>query len=361
MANNLVHCQRYPISGWALKILYVLLALLAIVQPVYAQKAAPKSSEKADNEFFDLIRDRNTLDSRCSEAFKNKRSDGLNQACDFVKYERDNAASDALAHDGAKLAHDCEATDLVDQKAPLRRACVSYMSAFSTALGKQLADDAEAYAIVCDSDGDGHINDQPYLISTICGKSANILVARIVLKLLEDPFKLDVDCNLIPEDKMTHALSNACSERAEQKFNAEIILFVNDQTAFEKACAIYGQKLGKRLRNFPNSGEKEMQCEIVYRLKKNLNIRTTAAAKGLKCFDDREDSLDPLKCVSMSRYAEAKAKERSVEIKSDTSIFDENSSLSVEAHRRAAALIAKAKTDRTFLDELPFLAQFIPE
>jgi hypothetical protein len=306
-------------------------------------------TEAAITESVDLEQDPAALAARCAATSQPTRGKGLAMACDSLQRQKDEKAAAALVKDGPALAAACAATPEADQKGPLFYACISFRQALESALGDALAGDDQAWAILCPGGAEAVLEDRDSSVSGGCGSAGRVRKDREVEALLADPAKIDARCASTPRDDMPIVLFSACLERESRKRDARIEHLAGDEAAFGRDCGRFRQAIAQS----PDSGDggEEEICRNAYNLRENRKARAAAEAKGLTCWEDVIYSPDRPRCVPRAEYEAERARNLA-----DTPLddgFEENSSLLSAARVRAAAIVAKAKADRTYPKRRP--------
>ena len=295
------------------------------------------------------------LDAKCAQVSVAKRSKGLGFACDALSFKQDGLAGDTLAQDGAALAKACEATPADKRNGALLRGCSSYTIASTGALEVALADDPEAFAILCPPSEAEVFEDEAEWVALACSGAARALGERAMDKLLLDTPALDARCAVLGRnDYSDQALNGACFKR---KLNLESELeekLASDPVAFAATCGKL--KLDTRVDFESPQADTIMRCRDAQRRRDLRNIEAEERAKGLECFGEPEDRV----CSTPDERAAGEARrEASKDVDSlgpqpgGPSEFDDNSSLSQAARKRAAAVIAQAKRDKTYPKRQP--------
>jgi hypothetical protein len=296
-----------------------------------AQSAA--TMKRAD----ELAKNPVALAQACAATMPDKRGDVLGLACFSV----DDAAGKKMAQDGPALAAACEATADDAQSGALRAGCISYDIARSSALEQQLIDDDAAYGILCPGGGDVEVPDRASWLSLACSGADRGREEAARDRLLADPIALDAQCAKIPRSDQTGALFAACLERSSARDRADEDRLATDPAAFTARCGKFKRQLAKSVDM--DDSDDLMRCRNAKEARERKIQKAKDDAAGLDCFEaiDGEARTCTPKQPASSPVVDA------------TGIFDDASSLSVEARKRAAAVIVRAKADRTYPKRRP--------
>jgi hypothetical protein len=304
-------------------------------------------TDAAITESLKLSEDPDALAARCA-ATNRKGGTGEAMACQSLQDRKDEKAAAALVRDSPALAAACEARPDDGRKGPLFYACNSFEQALESALGEALAADDVAWAILCPGGSEAYLEDRDSHVSAGCDIAGRTRKDREAEALLADPGKLDAGCANTPRDDMAILLFSACLERDSRKRTARIEHLAGDETAFSQACGRFGQAI---LKSPGSGGEEEEICRNAYNLRENSKARAEAEAKGLACWEDVIYSPDRPRCVPRAEYEAERARNLAENQFDDR--FEEGSSLTSAARVRAAAIVAKARTDRTYPKRRP--------
>jgi hypothetical protein len=304
-------------------------------------------TDDAITESLELTRDPDALAARCA-ATDRRRAKGVAMACQSLQDRKDEKAAAALVSDGTALAAACAATPDDGRKGPLFYACNSFEQALDSALGDALATDDGAWEVLCPGGSETNLEDRDSHVSAGCDIAGRTRKDREAEALLADPGKLDASCADTPRDDMSIALFSACLERDSRKRTARVEHLAGDEAAFSQACEPFRQAL---LKSPGSGGEEEEICRNAYNLRENSKARAAAEAKGLACWEDVIYSPDRPRCVPRAEYEAERARNRADSQFDDR--FEEGSSLTSAARVRAAAIVAKARTDRTYPKRRP--------
>jgi hypothetical protein len=284
-----------------------------------------------------LQRDPVALARACANTMPDKRGEALSLACSSA----DEAAGNKLALDGPKLAASCDATTDATRSGALRTACSAYETALTSAVKEKLVDDEAAYAILCPGGGDVAVPDRAMWMSLACSGADGARSDAARDRLLADPVALDARCAKTSRDDQTGALFAACLERSSLREGAEVDRLANDPKAFTARCGMFKRQLERSISL--DDSDDLMRC----RNAKDARERKLQQAKDDAAGVDCSDSIDgPGRDCTPKHPAP-------IPVPEGSSIFDEGSSLSVEARKRAAEVIAKAKADRTYPKRRP--------
>jgi hypothetical protein len=318
------------------------------------RQAAAEAEQKAVDESLVLREDPAALDRACAATPDSQRARALAMACESAAYERDTAAGKVLARDGPRLAAACEATPQNEQKGALRSGCISYDIALGSAVEAILDEDDAAYAILCPGGGDAHVEDRAPGISQACHGAARSRNDRAVDLLLADPAALDARCSTTPDEQRQLPLAIACMRRGSDLQDAERDRLAADDSAFASKCGRFRQQLSKPRDHGVEADESDVVslCRSVQDRRDDGRSETAAdrtrsqdaadAGKDLRVFDVDEYPLPT------AEAADEPAPGVDSEEDPDLGMFEETSSLSVEARVRAAEIVAKAKAEGTY-------------
>lgn len=314
-----------------------------------------KESNTAFTETTRLHENPQERDRLCAATPEDKRSKGLAMACEMVERERDERAASEMVKDGEKVATLCEATREDALKGANFYACNSYGVVFESALGRLIADDDAAFAILC-PEGDREsmdIRGRYHRVSSACGSAQTKRRDRKVEAVLSDRAKSDALCTATPENKWTGDAIDICYAWQSRRRTETIERLATDANAFAQECGRFA-KTNSAGNEAHLEGPQE-NCNRAYRQRENTRAREEAEPKGLRCFHDAIYSPDRPRCVPVAQYeAEMRpATSPSDPFDKDFSVLDESSSLSQAARIRAADLIAQAKRDKTYPKKRP--------
>ena len=328
------------------------------------RKAAAEAEEKAFEESQVLQEDPVALDRACAATPEARRGRALAMACDSVAFERDTAAGKVLARDGPRLAAACEATPQNEQKGALGAGCTYYDTALTSAIEHILDEDDGAYAILCPGGGDAQVEDRAPRISLACHGAARRRTGRAVDRMLADPAALDARCSATPDQQRQLPLAIACMRRRSDRENAELDLedaererLAADDSAFASKCGRFKSQLS-RPRDHSVEGDESDDLSFCRSVQDQRDGGRSEAAgdraqpQGMEDADLRvfEIEDDPAPGIDM---ADEPPPGEDSEEDPDFGMFEETSSLSVEARARAAAIVAKAKAEGTYPKRRP--------
>ena len=315
-----------------------------------------KDDQTAFDESYKLKQDLAGLRTKCTATLETKRSKGLKFACDDLRFKEDSIAGDKLAQDGPALAAACEATPKAQRGGPLLAACTGYEGASTSALGKKLRDDPEAYAILCKGQEGDHWADEAYWVVSACDETARALVDRDEAKLMLDLPALDKACAAKRQDDYSNpGLGSACFQRKLDLDNELEKKLAADPSAFAALCGKFDLKAEV---DYDSDKFGTVQtCRDAKRRHDISVLETKERAKGLDCIGEPEDRM----CSAPADIAADEARREASKgidtldplASGDGSEFDDNSSLSQAARKRAAAVIAQAKRDKTYPKRQP--------
>ena len=330
------------------------------------RKAAAEAEEKAFEESLVLQEDPAALDRACAATPESQRGRALAMACDSAAFERDTAAGKLLARDGPRLAAACEATPQNEQKGALLSGCISYDIALGSAIERILDEDDGAYDILCPGGGDAQVEDRAPRISLACHGAARRRTDKAVDHMLADPAALDARCSATLDRQRQLPLAIACMRRRSDLENAELDLedaererLAGDDSAFASKCGRFKGELSKP-RDYGVEGDESDDLSFCRSVQDQRDggrseaagdraqSQETGNADGDIRIFDVEDV--PVPAIDMSDEPVPGGDE---EEDPDFGMFEETSSLSVEARTRAAAIVAKAKADGTYPKRRP--------
>lgn len=290
------------------------------------------------------------LAARCDVTQGSEREAALRLACESLQDDRDRISGNRMAQDGPALAAACEATPTEHRSGALEQGCNNYQQALSRALGDILPDDPQALRIVCPGGEDDEGSGVPIHHSSACFGAFSTLKERRKEAMLADP-AIALRCFHAREEETSPdyaLLLDACSRLEDDRRQAAIARLASDSATFEAACGRFA-RTNKSGNDIYGLTEAQEQCRRAWRLRENTRARQAAEATGLKCFTDAIYSPERPRCVSLAEYEREMAPIASgAPNPYDLSFLDDGSSLMVEAQRRAAALIGKAKTEGKF-------------
>lgn len=328
-------------------------------EPTKAACKVRRDAATKDSDDFEaamrLRDDPAALDTRCAATPPDERDGALTKACDYAQDDRDQAAGEDMTQDGARLSADCDATPDDKRSGALSHGCVSLDIATQSALGKQLADDPAAYAIFCPGRRGGDIADRSEMADRGCMNADWALKAREEAALVADPGRLDGYCSAKDKEGYTQSradidyevLLSACSTLERNRRDAEIDRLATESAAFDAQCGGY-RKTNSAGNEVYGLTEAQERCRRAWRLRENRRVQADADAKGLKCFGDVIYSPERPRCVSAARYEEEMAGDTLPAGRAaapNLSKFDEGSSLMQVARVRAAAIVARGKSE----------------
>ena len=336
------------------------------------------ASQAASDEAVALEEHPKELDQRCAATPPASRSAGLAQACKTLQDHRDELAGADLVKDGAKLAAACETTPEKEWKGPLFHACISYGVALESALGTAIAADDAAWNLLCPGGGDHFIEDRSRRISGACSSAEREREEMQTKRLLADPATLAAQCNVRPRTKLPSPVFRACLERDSQRDLRQISIrsqqrtarverLAGDAAAFTRECARFPHKAAAP-RPAPTDADALMLdiedpvargdndhdiCENAYNLRENRAVEAAGKAKGLLCVSIEPYGPDRPVCETEAEFATRAERFNAISGAPHDDRFDENSSLSIAARARAAAIIARAKAEGTYPKRKP--------
>lgn len=323
------------------------------------RKAAAEAENKALEESLVLQEDPAALDRACAATPESRRGRALAMACDSVAFERDTAAGKVLARDGPQLAAACEATPQNEQKGPLRSGCISYDMALSSALEQILDEDDGAYDILCPGSGDAHVEDRAPRISQACEGAARSRNEKAIAIMLADPAALDARCSATPDEQRQLPLAIACLRRGSDLENAELDRLSADESAFASKCGRFKSQLSTP-RDYSLEGDESDDLSFCRRVQDQRDRERTPTDGDRSQPQETGDADNDLRIYDVEEYpvptveaAGEPAAGADSEEDPDLGMFEETSSLSVEARARAAAIVAKAKADGTYPKRRP--------
>jgi len=309
------------------------------------RKASADAEEAAFGEAMRIGEDPAERDRLCAATPEDRRSAGLAQACDFAKSDRDEAEGRALAMQGQGTAARCEATPENERDGPLRFACVSYDILVESRLGRMLAADEDAYAILCGGDGEHDYPDRDARVGLACQSASRDRTDRAVEKLLEDGAALDARCASVGDDETDVALYIACSNREKARQGARIEKLATDDAAYRRECARFGDKARDLLAG--DASETEIVCDHA-RYRRNHPQDT---GKGWTVYAPLDtidvEEADPATNAAVAAAGEAAEAARAALVEMNPALRD-GSGLDVAAHAAATSIIATAKAEKTY-------------
>ncbi|NML04196.1 hypothetical protein [Sphingomonas sp. G-3-2-10] len=312
------------------------------------------ASEAAIEESIALRRDPAGLAARCAATAERARSRGLAMACEAQQDARDEAAADELVTDGPALAAACDATPETGRKGPLFHACISYGISLESELAEAIARDDDAWAVLCPGGEDVEVEDRNSHVSAACGSAGRLRHDHAVEALLADPVALDAQCRTTPEDARSFLLGSACQGRETQKQVARIDLLATDAAAFARECGRYRGRIAASKQMSGDDKEEEV-CRWAHNLRENRKVIADAQAQGLICSPETLYTPFRPRCVTKADHDAEQAREMAIpevrRLRDDR--FAEDSSLSKAARARAAAIVARAKEDRSYPKRRP--------
>jgi hypothetical protein len=305
------------------------------------------------------------LVASCAATPEEKRGKGLAMACDGLQRDRDEAAGAVLAKDGPKLAATCEATPEADQKGALRFGCSSYRIVLESELGSAIANDKAAWAILCPGGGDATPDDRDRHVAAACmmarGERDMSGIVAGSRRLAAAPPKVEIKCPTDQDADGATSLFIACPSVGWQKRYARIRLLENDDAVFAHDCAHMPPPKPR-----PTSAQDQVffdleeavddgsdVCRDAYDFRENRKAEAAGKANGLMCWPG--SGRERPRCVLPADYAaeEARTAQEQAAQRARTEMLDHDSSLSIEARARAAALIASAKVAGTYPKRRP--------
>jgi hypothetical protein len=296
------------------------------------------------------------LDKACAATPEDKRSKGLQWGCENRQRRRDEAEAIELVKDGDKTALACEAGREEDRNGVLLTACISYTGVLEDELGRALADDDLAWSVICPN-GDNQSYSYPdrwHVASSGCRNARDTRKNRAVEAMLGDRAKIDATCAMTPQEKMHGLLFDACLEHNSRRRTETIARLATVPADFERMCARHG-KTNSAGNDAAGLSEEQGVCRSAWRLRENTRAKAEAEAKGLKCFSVAVYGPDRPRCVSPAAFEQAMkpGPEFALAPVNNMDYFAEHSSLRRAARTRAAAIIAKAKVDRSYPKRKP--------
>jgi hypothetical protein len=231
--------------------------------------------------------------------------------------------------------------------------------ALSSAIEQILDEDDGAYAILCPGGGDAHVGDRSPGISEACHGAARSRNDRTVDQMLADPAALDARCSATPDEQRQLPLAIACMRRDSDLENAERERLAADDSAFASKCGRFKRELSTP-RDYGVEGEESdalSMCRSVQDRRDGGRSEATGdrapppetgdAGKDLRIFDVEEYPVPAVEA------AEEPVSGVDSEEDAEFGMFEETSSLSIEAQARAAAIVAKAKAEGTYPKRRP--------
>jgi len=313
--------------------------------------------ERDREEVYELRGDIPALTRKCAAVPPSQRGGALTAACEILQEALDRIAASELTKDGPALAEKCDASDEESRDEVLRYACLNYAIAKEVALGVQLMDDPEAFALLCPEEATGDEAEEESWMSSVCGDSERTLKYRAKQPLLSELIALARLCahekDATKGNTRNRVVSfGACFGYEIAKEHAAIANLASDGAAFDRACGKF-RKTNSSGNGVYGLSEAQEECRRAWRLRENDKARAAAEAKGLKCFNITTHSPNRPRCVSPEEYARkvAPAVDDGPD-PFDLSHLNEGSSLMEVAHVRAAAIIAEAKRIGRRPDEL---------
>ena len=231
--------------------------------------------------------------------------------------ERDSLAGAALAKDGPKLAAACESTPQSARYGPLQSACLIYEHALVSSLAEAMSKDDSAFAILCPGGGLDFPEDRASIFRWTCAEAVGWRDGLAAERLLADPAALDVRCAAVPDRERDGGLGEACQKRSWAVEEAALKRVADDPKAFASRCGRFARELSVPDDFSGNASDELRYCR---------RIKDLRDGKGPRPPTEEDESL--------GAYAQ-------------------NSSVSIEARARAAAIIAKAKAERTYPKRRP--------
>lgn len=300
--------------------------------------------EAAMNEALALEQHPEELARRCAATPPAGRGAGLAQACDALQDHQDELAAIDLVKDGAKLAAACEATPENQWKGPMRDGCISYTTALESELGTAIAADDAAWNILCPGGGDRFIEDRDSHVGSACSSAARERSER----------------------DSGHERELQQEDLRIQQRNARIEHFATDAAAFARTCARFPHKAAPAHQAstgadamvvddeaaIPLGDNDHDICENAYNLRENRAVEAAGKAKGLICSSGIPYGTQRPTCVTPAEAAASQPGGLNPFGPSDDR-FDDDSSLSIAARARAAAIIARAKAEGTYPKRKP--------
>lgn len=323
------------------------------------REAERKRSAREDEDAFAELdrwrKDVDGLDKACAATPEDKRSKGLQMGCESRQARRDETEAAEFVKDGGRAAAACEAAREDEHEGVLLYACMDYGIVLEEELGRALADDDLAWSIICPKgDNEGYsYPDRWHIASSGCRNARETRKNRAVEAMLADPAKIDATCAMTPEEKMHGLLFSACLERNSRRRTETIEQLATKPADFDQMCARYAKTNSAGNDVFIKEDEQEV-CRRAWRLRENTRAKVEAEAKGLKCFGGGAYGPDRPRCVSPEQFEKDMKPTPSPFLPvNNMDYFAEDSSLRLTARARAAAIIAKAKADKTFPKKRP--------
>lgn len=325
-----------------------------------------EDNDEAAREAARLAVNKAGLAAKCAAMKAAKQDRALELACAAEQDDKDQIDGNALVKNGPKLAADCEASRADQRKGALYYACGTYNQALGDALASLMLEDDAAFAIICPGDIEAEVPGRADFADSACSAAHSARNDRAEERLVADPAKLDPLCTTKTEDGyiaeqagIDHGvLVGACSTLESNRETAENEKLATDVAAFSQTCDRYRKtnSSGNEV-NLDWKSEQE-KCRSAWRLRENTRTKTDAEAKGLHCFSNVIYSPKRPRCVTKAEYDREMAPSPDTAFPSvDLSWLDDDSSLMTEARTRAAAIIARAKAEKTYPKRRPGDAQ----
>lgn len=229
--------------------------------------------------------------------------------------EQDQLAGAALAKDGPKLAAACESTPQSERDGPLQSACITYEGLLESALAEAMSKDDSAFAILCPGEGFEHPDDRASSLEVTCDGAVRWRDSLAAERLLADPAALDARCAAVPDRERDGPLGEACQKRSWAIEEAALKRVADDPKAFASRCGRFARALSVPDDYSGTEGDELRYCRRIKDVRDGNGPRPPA--------EDEDSPAAP------------------------------NSSLGIEARARAAAIIAKAKAERTYPKRRP--------
>lgn len=275
-------------------------------------------------------------DTKCAATPNEKRSRGLQRACEDAQDYRDQLASLDLLKQPETLATDCDSAPEQEHTGPLRYACQDLDSAVGDQMGQLLISDDAAYGLMCvfkDDPLDMGPPDRSEEANDGCRHAKFGRKLAAVEKLMADPVALDARCTAYGDGYDDEVLTSACFDRENALVEQNGRRLSEDKAAFDAECSRFR---GKMKDGWITDGEKERTCRYAWELRTGRNSRFARDPLPEGEYASKMPG-DPHSDIFSMRYKETKT----------------NMLLQSVAHKRAEAIVAKAKADGTYPKRKP--------
>jgi hypothetical protein len=275
-------------------------------------------------------------DKACGETPAEKRSKGLQIACDDAQQYRDQVASLDLGKQPEKLAADCAARPETSHTGPMRYACQDFDSAVGEQLGELLITDNAAYQLMCvfeTGDPDVGPPDRSRIASDGCSWAKVGIEVAAVKKLMTDLPALAVRCKAYGDSYDDEALTSACRDLEQALMEKNARRLFEDKAAFDRECSRFRTKMKD---DWITNSEKERACRSAWELQTNRISRLP------------NDPIPEDKAGSKSSGETALG---GIRQRIDSTAA--NKPLQSVARKQAEAIISKAKAEGTYPKRKP--------